>query len=58
MQAEHMQNAPLTLKKAVKLTVHVDCSQSPYFSVGFSRLVGFDGTAAILRECDRPPSVV
>ena len=26
----------------------VDCSQSPYFSVGFSRPVCFDGTAAIL----------
>ena len=26
----------------------LDCSQSPYFSVGFSRLVRFDGTAAIL----------
>ena len=26
----------------------VDCSQSPYFSVGFSRLVRFDGAAAIL----------
>ena len=25
----------------------VDCSQPPYFSVGFSRPVGFDGTAAI-----------
>ena len=26
----------------------LDCSQSPYFSVGFSRLVRFDGVAAIL----------
>ena len=26
----------------------LDCSQSPYFSVGFSRPVCFDGTAAIL----------
>ena len=26
----------------------LDCSQSPYFSVGFSRLVRFDGAAAIL----------
>ena len=26
----------------------LDCSQSPYFSVGFSRPVRFDGTAAIL----------
>ena len=26
----------------------LDCSQSPYFSVGFSRPVGFDGIAAIL----------
>ena len=26
----------------------VDCSQSPYFSVGFSRPVRFDGIAAIL----------
>ena len=25
----------------------IDCSQSPYFSVGFSRPVRFDGTAAI-----------
>ena len=25
----------------------VNCSQPPYFSVGFSRPVGFDGTAAI-----------
>ena len=25
----------------------LDCSQPPYFSVGFSRPVGFDGTAAI-----------
>ena len=27
---------------------NVDCSQSPYFSVGFSRPVRFDGTGAIL----------
>ena len=26
----------------------VDCSQSPYFSVGFSRPVRFDGAATIL----------
>ena len=26
----------------------IDCSQSPYFSVGFSRLVRFDGSAVIL----------
>ena len=26
---------------------NLDCSQPPYFSVGFSRPVGFDGTAAI-----------
>ena len=26
----------------------VDCSQSPYFSVGFSRPVRFDGTTSIL----------
>ena len=26
----------------------VDCSQSPYFFVGFSRPVRFDGAAAIL----------
>ena len=26
----------------------IDCSQSPYFSVGFSRPVRFDGAAAIL----------
>ena len=30
----------------------LDCSQSPCFSVGFSRLVGFDGAVAILREHD------
>ena len=30
----------------------LDCSQSPCFSVGFSRPVGFDGVAAILRERD------
>ena len=29
-------------------TTAVDCSQSPYFSVGFSRPVRFDGAAAIL----------
>ena len=29
-------------------TKRVDCSQSPYFSVGLSRPVRFDGTAAIL----------
>ena len=28
--------------------ISVDCSQSPYFFVGFSRPVRFDGTAAIL----------
>ena len=28
--------------------LYVDCSQSSYFSVGFSRPVGFDGAAAIL----------
>ena len=27
---------------------NIDCSQSPYFSVGFSRLVRFNGAAAIL----------
>ena len=25
----------------------IDCSQPPYFSVGFSRPVGFDGAATI-----------
>ena len=30
----------------------LDCSRSPYFTVEFSRLVGFDGVAAILRERD------
>ena len=30
----------------------LDCLQSPYFSVGFSRLVRFDGAAAIL-VCER-----
>ena len=29
------------------INVMVDCSQPPYLSVGFSRPVGFDGTAAI-----------
>ena len=29
-------------------STNLDCSQSPYFSVGFSRPVCFDGTAAIL----------
>ena len=28
--------------------VYLDCSQSPYFSVGFSRPVRFNGAAAIL----------
>ena len=28
--------------------LYLDCSQSPYFSVGFSRPVRFDGTGAIL----------
>ena len=28
--------------------VNIDCPQSAYFSVGFSRLVRFDGAAAIL----------
>ena len=28
--------------------LNLDCSQSPYFSVGFSRPVRFDGAAAIL----------
>ena len=43
------------LKKTIKaLNMYMwemsvlDCSQSPYFSVGFSRLVRFDGVAAIL----------
>ena len=30
----------------------LDCPQFPYFSVGFSRLVRFDGAAAVLRERD------
>ena len=30
----------------------LDCSQSPFFSVGFSRLVGIDGAAVVLRERD------
>ena len=29
-------------------TMHLDCSQSPSFSVGLSRLVRFDGAVAIL----------
>ena len=37
-------NAPLDLKE----TETIDCSQSPYFSVGFSRPVRFGGTSAIL----------
>ena len=32
----------------IAVTMEVDCSQSPYFSVGFSRPVRFDGTVAIL----------
>ena len=32
----------------MEVEVEVDCSQSPYFSVGFSRPVRFDGTGAIL----------
>ena len=28
--------------------VYLDCSQSPYFFVGFSRLLSFDGSAVIL----------
>ena len=39
-------NASVTAKSAVPF--FLDCSQSPYFSVGFSRLVRFDGTPAIL----------
>ena len=40
----------------------VDCSQSPYFSVGFSRTVRFDGIAAILvckseRDLGRVPKL-
>ena len=37
----------------------VDCSQSPYFSVGVSRLVRFDGVAAILVcKSERDPGKV
>ena len=40
----------------------LDCSQSPYFSVGFSRPVCFDGAAAILvckskRDLGRVPKL-
>ena len=36
-------------KKKKKVNYYfIDCSQSPYFSVGFSRPVCFDGAAAIL----------
>ena len=39
-------------KYQMKMWLHaggeVDCSQSPYFSVGFLRPVRFDGIAAIL----------
>ena len=31
----------------IQLHTGIDCSQPPYFSVGSSRPVGFDGTAAI-----------
>ena len=30
------------------VVLSLDCSQSPYFSVGFSRPVRFDGTGTIL----------
>ena len=45
-------NLPLTFfrhrEKGRKKWKRVDCSQPPYFSVGFSRPVRFDGAAAIL----------
>ena len=44
-------SCPLCSGVRVKNTffpISLDCSQSPYFSVGFSRPVHFDGTAAIL----------
>ena len=37
-----------TILKVTKYTGVLDCSQSPNFSVGFSRPVRFDGAAAIL----------
>ena len=33
-----------------RFKMKVDCSQSPYFSVGFLRLIRFDGAVAILCE--------
>ena len=44
-----------TVLKAFSCCYTLDCSQSPYFSVGFSRPVCFDGAAVILvckSECD------
>ena len=35
-------------KEIIGINQKLDCSQSPYFSVGFSRPVRFDGAAAIL----------
>ena len=34
--------------KDFKFNCTLDCSQSPYFSVGFSRPIRFDGAATIL----------
>ena len=41
---------PVPLVSVIKRfdCIPLDCSQSPYFSVGFSRPVRFDGIAAIL----------
>ena len=36
------------LKSVLGSVLPIDCSQSPYFSVGFSRLIRFDGAATIL----------
>ena len=53
-----MSSTPLVLAflLQVRKKVNIDCSQSPYFSVGFSRPVCFDGAAAIL-VCKSEPDL-
>ena len=48
MKASRVRAKFLSWKLVVIHKTYLDCSQSPYFSVGFSRAVHFDGTAAIL----------
>ena len=38
----------MTIMRGNRVVFFLDCSQSPYFSVGFSRPVRFDGTGTIL----------